>query len=135
MGKILASARIWSFRWFIESTDNVSLPLNLSLQRHNVPMYRIIGVRDKGNYGSRKFLIEMKKSGNRVEKGLLLDVHEVSILVATRNPIAKFINYVLNASEPWVSSVLDWLHWLSWCSRLGWNGLLIIVFPVDKSMA
>lgn len=77
----------------------------------------------------------MKQSGDGVQKRLLLYVHEVCVFVAARNSIAEFIDYMLNACESRIPCVLDRLHWLSWCSWLGWNGLLAVVFTVDKSMA
>ena len=76
----------------------------------------------------------MKKSGHRVEKRLLLDIHEVSGLVTARKPGAELVNHMFHIGESRISAIGNWLHRLRWRSWLGWHGLLVIVFSIDKSM-
>lgn len=141
---------------FVQRADRLRLALYVTLQRDNygtevlaynvtrekkscttaltVSVYRIVGARGQGKDGTRQFVVETQEADDGIRHGLLLDMHEVRVLLASLQPDTQLVESVLDASEPGVGPFLHLRHRLGRGSGLCGRRFLVIVFPMDQGM-
>jgi len=102
MGEVRAGAGEERLVGFVHGPERFHLPLDLSLQRGywgeqgvlayngtktsgvqppTVPVYRAVRIRIKGEHRLGQVAIKLEQPGHRARHGLLLDVHEVHIVL------------------------------------------------------
>lgn len=135
MGEKLSAAGKGLVVRLVQGPDHLGLSLQISLQRNHISVGRVLGIRNQGQDGARKLLVEVQQTAKSVHNSLLFDVHVVCALFASLKPQRHVVKRTFHVCDPWIWVPFGDRHRFGGSARLRRRRSRLVVLLMNKRMA